>query len=103
MAIDAQRFVEISTFINLVWSAPFQIVVALIFLYLELGTGYTQNFTIYHLILIIFSGYSVFGGLLIMVLMIPINSYLTKIAKKLQIQQMKLKDSRVMIMNEILR
>lgn len=41
MAIDAQRFVEISTFINLVWSAPFQIVVALIFLYLELGTDHT--------------------------------------------------------------
>ena len=28
MAVDAQRFVEISTFINLIWSAPFQIVVS---------------------------------------------------------------------------
>lgn len=44
MAVDAQRFVEISTFINLIWSAPFQIVVALFFLWLELGKWLTTYY-----------------------------------------------------------
>ena len=37
-----------------------------------------------------------------MIILIPINGYLTNIAKKLQIKQMKLKDERVKAMNEIL-
>lgn len=37
MAVDAQRFVMTTSFINLLWSAPFQIVVAMILLWLELG------------------------------------------------------------------
>lgn len=83
MAVDSQRFLDMTAFINMLWSAPLQIALSLIFLYLELGP-------------------SVFGGLAIMIIMIPINGYLTSISKKLQIKQMKLKDERVKAMNEIL-
>lgn len=115
MAIDAQRFVEISTFINLIWSAPFQIVVALFFLYLELGNTLVLYGSLlfsalcflrlnFKFIILYYSflGYSALISFLFLIILIPLNAWLTKIAKKLQIKQMKLKDSRVMIMNEIL-
>lgn len=37
MAVDAQRFVDVSSFINLLWSAPLQIIIAMILLWRELG------------------------------------------------------------------
>lgn len=37
-----------------------------------------------------------------MVLLIPVNGFIANKTKKLQIQQMKLKDERVKVMNEIL-
>jgi ATP-binding cassette subfamily C (CFTR/MRP) protein 1 len=83
MAVDSQRFLEMTSFINLIWSAPLQIAISIFFLWQELGI-------------------SVLGGLAIMIIMIPINGYLTSISKKLQIKQMKFKDERVKAMNEIL-
>jgi len=83
MAVDAQRFLDMTSFINMIWSAPLQILLSLYFLYLELGL-------------------SVLGGLAVMIIMIPINGYFTSLSKKLQIKQMKFKDERVKAMNEIL-
>lgn len=83
MAVDSQRFIDMTAFINLIWSAPLQIAVSIFFLWQELGI-------------------SVLGGLAIMIIMIPINGYLTSISKRLQIKQMKFKDERVKAMNEIL-
>lgn len=37
MAVDANRFASVTQFVNLLWSAPFQIIVACYFLYHELG------------------------------------------------------------------
>lgn len=37
MAVDAQRFTELMAYINLVWAAPLQIILALYFLYQTLG------------------------------------------------------------------
>ncbi len=83
MSVDAQRFVDLLTFINLVWSAPLQIFLAMYFLWLELGP-------------------SVLAGLLVMILMLPLNALLAGYQRKLQIKQMKQKDERVKTMNEIL-
>lgn len=47
-------------------------------------------------------GASVFAGLGVMILLIPINGVLANATKKLQIKQMKYKDKRVKMMNEIL-
>lgn len=83
MAVDAKRFLDLIPFINLIWSAPLQIVLAIYFLYLELG-------------------YSALFGLLVMILMIPFNGYIASVSRSMQIKLMKQKDERVKFMNEIL-
>ncbi|XP_023265173.1 canalicular multispecific organic anion transporter 1 [Seriola lalandi dorsalis] len=83
MSADAQRFNDVTNFIHLLWSCPLQIIMAIAFLWLELGP-------------------SVLAGLAVMVLMVPINGLLATKARKIQIENMKFKDKRLKIMNEIL-
>lgn len=68
----------------MMWSAPLQIVFSVVFLWRELGP-------------------SVLAGLLVMVLLIPVNGAIAAKARQYQIRQMKKKDERVKIMNEILQ
>ncbi|XP_063347090.1 ATP-binding cassette sub-family C member 2-like isoform X2 [Pelmatolapia mariae] len=83
MSADAQRFNDVTTSIHLLWSCPLQIIISIVFLWLELGP-------------------SVLAGLGIMVLIIPTNALLATKARKLQTENMKFKDKRMKIMNEIL-
>ncbi|XP_072526726.1 ATP-binding cassette sub-family C member 2-like [Salminus brasiliensis] len=83
MSADAQRFNDVTNFIHLLWSCPLQIVLSIVFLWLELGPA-------------------VLAGLLVMVLMVPINGLLATKSKTYQMENMKLKDKRMKIMNEIL-
>ncbi|XP_067858105.1 canalicular multispecific organic anion transporter 1 [Heptranchias perlo] len=83
MTVDAQRFNDVTNFIHLLWSAPLQIVVAITFLWLELGP-------------------SVLAGLAVMLLLIPFNGVLATKAKGLQMKNMKHKDQRMKLMTEIL-
>ncbi|XP_068238012.1 multidrug resistance-associated protein 1-like isoform X2 [Palaemon carinicauda] len=83
MSVDAQRFMDITTYINMLWSAPLQIGLALYFLWDLLGP-------------------SVLAGLAVMIIVIPINGVIAKKTKDLQFKQMKNKDHRVKLMNEIL-
>ncbi|XP_064080545.1 multidrug resistance-associated protein 1-like [Macrobrachium nipponense] len=83
MSVDAQRFMDITTYINMLWSAPLQIGLALYFLWELLGP-------------------SVLAGLAVMIIVIPINGVIAKKTKDLQLKQMKNKDHRVKLMNEIL-
>lgn len=83
MSVDAQRFVNLVAYVNMIWSAPLQIILAMFFLWQELGP-------------------SVLAGLAVMVILIPINSFVANKNKDLQITQMKNKDERVKLMNEIL-
>nr|CAB3219626.1 multidrug resistance-associated protein 1-like [Phallusia mammillata] len=83
MSVDAQRFMDLMTYLNVVWSGPFQIIVALYFLWQELGP-------------------SVLAGLAIMILLIPINALIASKARALQVKQMGYKDERIKLMNEIL-
>uniref|UniRef100_A0A336MEP5 ABC-type glutathione-S-conjugate transporter n=1 Tax=Culicoides sonorensis TaxID=179676 RepID=A0A336MEP5_CULSO len=83
MAVDAQRFMDLTMYINTLWSAPLQIGLALYFLWMILGP-------------------SVLAGLGVMIFLIPINGFIASKVKKLQIQQMKNKDERVKLMNEVL-
>ncbi|XP_071430083.1 ATP-binding cassette sub-family C member 3 isoform X3 [Pithys albifrons albifrons] len=55
MSVDAQRFTDLMTFLNMLWSAPLQIFLALYFLWQALGP-------------------SVLAGVAVMVLLIPFNS-----------------------------
>uniref|UniRef100_A0A670IZ84 ATP binding cassette subfamily C member 3 n=1 Tax=Podarcis muralis TaxID=64176 RepID=A0A670IZ84_PODMU len=83
MSVDAQRLMDLTTFLNMVWSAPLQICLALAFLWQELGP-------------------SVLAGVAVMVLLIPFNAVIAIKTRALQVQQMRYKDSRIKLMNEIL-
>ena len=47
-------------------------------------------------------GPSILAGVAVMVLLIPVNALIAKYNKKLQVAQMKFKDSRIKLMNEVL-
>ncbi|XP_039751039.1 multidrug resistance-associated protein 1 isoform X3 [Pararge aegeria] len=83
MSVDAQRFVELTAYLNMIWSAPLQIALALYFLWGILGP-------------------SVLAGLAVMIVLIPVNGLIANRVKTLQIRQMKYKDERVKLMNEVL-
>nr|QCO93576.1 ATP-binding cassette subfamily C member 5 [Chilo suppressalis] len=83
MSVDAQRFLELTAYLNMIWSAPLQIALALYFLWGILGP-------------------SVLAGLAVMIILIPVNGLIANRVKTLQIKQMKYKDERVKLMNEVL-
>ncbi|NXG12463.1 MRP3 protein, partial [Sakesphorus luctuosus] len=83
MSVDAQRFTDLTTFLNMLWSAPLQIFLALYFLWQALGP-------------------SVLAGVAVMVLLIPFNSAIAIKTRAFQVEQMRYKDSRIKLMNEIL-
>ncbi|XP_051945452.1 canalicular multispecific organic anion transporter 1 isoform X2 [Xyrauchen texanus] len=83
MSADAQRFNDVTNFIHLLWSCPLQIILAIAFLWIELGP-------------------SVLAGLLVMVLMVPINGWLATKSRSFQMENMKFKDKRMKIVNDIL-
>ncbi|XP_044001771.1 multidrug resistance-associated protein 1 isoform X9 [Aphidius gifuensis] len=83
MSVDAQRFMELTAYINMIWSAPLQIALALYFLWDILGP-------------------SVLAGLAVMIILIPVNAFIASKSKSLQMKQMKNKDERVKLMNEVL-
>ena len=83
MSVDSQRFMDLTTYINYLWSAPYQAVLSIIFLYFSIQ-------------------YAVFSGLVVMLMLIPINSILAAINRGIQAKQMELKDRRIKIMTEIL-
>ncbi|XP_048466697.1 ATP-binding cassette sub-family C member 3 isoform X2 [Rhincodon typus] len=83
MSVDAQRFMDLTGFLNMLWSAPLQICLALYFLWQYLGP-------------------SVLAGVAVMILLIPFNAVIAMKSRSFQVQQMQHKDSRIKLMNEIL-
>lgn len=67
MSADAQRFMDVTNFIHLLWSCPLQIIVSLVFLWEELGP-------------------SVLAGLATMILLVPLNGFLAVRSKTLQVR-----------------
>ncbi|KAL5047594.1 hypothetical protein BDW71DRAFT_179567 [Aspergillus fruticulosus] len=83
MAVDQQRLSDLTQFGTQLWSAPFQITLCMISLYQLVGV-------------------SMFAGIGVMILMIPLNGVIARMMKKLQLVQMKNKDARSRLMTEIL-
>lgn len=83
MAVDAQRFFETVQYLHLIWAGPMVIILAIYFLWQILGVA-------------------VVAGLVVMILMIPLNAWVAAKMRRLQVKQMKQKDERVKLMNEIL-
>ncbi|KAJ7390655.1 Multidrug resistance-associated protein 1 [Desmophyllum pertusum] len=83
MSIDTQRMVDLVTYINMLWSAPLQILIAIYFLSVTMGM-------------------SILAGVGVLVLLIPVNLIVTRQARRQQVNQMLEKDSRIVIMDEVL-
>ncbi|KAA8641843.1 hypothetical protein EYZ11_011255 [Aspergillus tanneri] len=83
MAVDQQRLSDLTQFGIQLWSAPFQITLCMISLYQLVGV-------------------SMFAGIAMMILMIPLNGVIARMMKGLQLKQMKNKDARSRLMTEIL-
>ncbi|KAL1984730.1 hypothetical protein VTN96DRAFT_8763 [Rasamsonia emersonii] len=83
MAVDQQRLSDLAQFGIQLWSAPFQIFLCMASLYQLVGL-------------------SMLAGIGVMILMIPLNGLIARMMKKLQVTQMKNKDSRTRLMTEIL-
>lgn len=83
MSVDAQKLQDGPAYFHMLWSSPFTVIIAVIFLYRILGVA-------------------VFAGLLVMILMVPFNMGMARIVMKFYVAQMKTKDVRIKHMNEIL-
>jgi len=83
MSVDSQHIMDLVPYLNLLWSAPLQIAFSMYFLWDTLGP-------------------SVLAGVVLMLLLIPINALIGGSIKRLQTTQMKSKDKRVKLMTEIL-
>lgn len=68
MSIDAQKLMDVTSFLHLLWSNVLQIVLSIFFLWGELGP-------------------SVFAGVGIMMLLIPINGFLVTKSRKIQVRK----------------
>ncbi|ORX35410.1 putative metal resistance protein ycf1 [Kockovaella imperatae] len=82
-SVDAVRIADLAQYGQIGWSGPFQIVLAFI--------------SLYNLV-----GWQAFMGVAIMVVSLPINTFLAKVNKKNQNKMMKIKDTRTRLMTEIL-
>lgn len=83
MSVDVQRLQDLAQWCHLIWSGPFQIILCLTSLYKLLGK-------------------SMWVGVVILLVMMPLNSSLMRVQKNLQKGQMKNKDQRTRLINEIL-
>ncbi|KAM9618308.1 ATP-binding cassette sub-family C member 2 isoform 1-T1 [Trichechus inunguis] len=83
MSVDAQKLMDVTSFIHLLWSTFVQIILSIFFLWEELGP-------------------SILAGVGVMVILIPINGILATKNRSLQVKNMKNKDKRLKIMSEIL-
>jgi len=83
MSVDASRLQDLCTYGLISLSGPFQITLAFISLYNLLG-------------------WSAFVGVAVMILAIPLNTFIARVLKKMQEEQMKNRDKRTLLMTELL-
>ena len=83
MSVDVQCISNFMTNFQLLWSAPLQVVIAIASLYFTMGI-------------------SIFAGVGVMIAMIPLNACLGGWSRKIQAEQMRFKDSRTKLINEVL-
>ena len=68
MSVDTQRIMDLVTYVHMLWSSPLQILVAIYFLSVSMGI-------------------SILAGVGVLLLLIPVNLLVTRLAR---IQQVKL-------------
>eukprot|EP00750_Incisomonas_marina_P031430 INCI8140.1.p1 GENE.INCI8140.1~~INCI8140.1.p1 ORF type:complete len:1674 (+),score=297.41 INCI8140.1:503-5524(+) len=83
MSVDAQRLQDICAYIHMLWSGPYQIVLALVFLGIQLG-------------------WAMLAGIAVMLAMFPLSAAIATKIKSLQQSLMKIKDERIKVTNEVM-
>jgi len=83
MSTDTHRLMELTTYLNILWSGPVQIIVCTILLWNQLQVA-------------------AIAGISIMVAIMPLNAFLMKKVKSYSMTNMELKDERVKLINEVL-
>lgn len=84
MSVDVTRLADLAAYGHIIWSAVFQMLLAFVSLYGLLG-------------------WSAFVGVAIMVISVPLNTFLARTMKRLSSEQMTVKDRRTRLMTEILQ
>jgi len=83
VAVNAQTCADLTTYLNVLWSSPLQMAIAIYMLWQYLGVA-------------------ALIGVGTMGVFIPMNLLLANWTKKLQTKKLKVQDSRIKMMNEIL-
>ena len=83
IAVDSQRIVDFFNNLNTLWASPVQIAIGVYLLWLQLN-------------------YAAFAGFSCMLIIIPLNLWLTNVVKHIQMRMMLEKDKRAKLMDEIL-
>ena len=83
LQVNTGCFLDMTHHLNILWSAPMQIIICVLMLYSYLGVAS-------------------FFGILTMILFVPFNIFATNKSKKIQKDKLKLQDTRIKMMNEIL-
>lgn len=83
MSVDADRFTNFFRYGETLWSGPIRILASIYFIYQDLGV-------------------SVFAGVAVMIILIPASTFISRYMQKIQTSQMKKKDERIKLINEIL-
>ncbi|KAI8775250.1 multidrug resistance protein 1 [Biomphalaria glabrata] len=83
MSVDCQRVQDVMNFFFFAWTTPLQVVMAVAILYSYIGV-------------------SVFAGLAVLLLTVPLNSYVANLQQQLQVENLKHKDARLRLTNESL-
>ncbi|KAI9711951.1 MAG: hypothetical protein M1828_001750 [Chrysothrix sp. TS-e1954] len=83
MSVDVQRLQDLAQYGQMLWSAPFQLILCMASLYQLVGISFL-------------------AGIGIMIALVPVNGVMARLMKKLQQRQMKNKDARTRLMTEIL-
>lgn len=68
MSVDAQKLMDVTSYIHMLWSNVLQIILSIYFLWIELGP-------------------SVLAGVGVMVLLIPVNGILATKSKTIQVKK----------------
>ena len=84
MSVDAERLIGFCTSLHELWSLPLQIIFALWLLYTQVE-------------------YAFIAGLLVVLLLIPINKFLARSIQKATGKMMEAKDSRLLVISEFLK
>ncbi|RNA37147.1 multidrug resistance-associated 1 isoform X3 [Brachionus plicatilis] len=83
MQVNTQSFVDLTAYINTLWSGPLQIAICIFLLWQYLGPA-------------------CLAGVGVMVISIPLNGFISNRAKEYQTKKLKEQDSRIKMTNEVL-